>query len=252
MKKKLWIITMLFSGFMLPSISSGSVITIDGSTSGQSATLQENNPDSNADASNLIDIRRRNIAGTERNNVGVFQFDVSSVSQTATNTILKFAFYKDMSVSSEIHVYGLKNDVAKGGVTEANWNQDIVTYNTMPGMNNSDGDCQTSEIIASDTIYLGSISLSGTEKTGDQVAFSTADLTGFVNDDSNESVTFLLEIRNVGADRDEDIQFISSQRSSSGSGIYPTLEVSTVPEPATAGLLLFSGCVALLIRRILH
>lgn len=148
------------------------------------------------------------------------------------NSGFSVSLYAASVSSTEILVYGLNENAAKSGQTEANWDQSVVTYNTMPGLANSDGDCQTSELIASNVTYLGSFPVPGGSAIGDEFLFSSEALTDFINNDSNQSITLLLEVRSVSPGRDEDVQFISAQRGSSGSGTYPTLILDPAP-PST-------------------
>lgn len=216
----------------IPIEFSGNEVSVNANTDGQSATLQEHAPDITPDASNLVDVRRRNIDGSERNNVGAFQFDIPSMPTGVMTAGFSVSLYQASVSSTEILVYGLNENAAKGGQTEANWDQASITYNTMPGLNDADGDCQTSELIASNVTYLGSFPVPGGSAIGDEFLFSSEELADFINTDSNQSITLLLEARSVPSGRDEDVQFISAQRGSSGSGTYPTLILDPAP-PST-------------------
>ncbi|MBC2595976.1 hypothetical protein H5P28_17050 [Ruficoccus amylovorans] len=249
MKMSSWKFVVLMSVLALPLVGQADNIVLD-NTTGDSSTLMESLPNDVTSSVDYVSVRRRNISGSERNNIGAFKFELpSSVAAQVTEATLSFCLYKAAAATTTVYVYGLSESASKGPVTEANWSDSTITYNTMPGLYTADGNLQNQSVNTAEATLLGSIDVEGGTASMSTITLSTEALAQFLNSVSNGSVTFLLETRLVGSGRDEELQILSGQRSSSGSGSYPTLELTMVPEPAASGLILMAAVFVLLFKR---
>lgn len=196
---------------------------------GQSATLAEHQPDNVQDARNLVSVRRYNQRGTViRNNIGAFKFELpGGLTADLTRAELSFALFAATGPhTAEINVYGLRKDAARGAVTAGNWSEKTITFNTMPGLLPADGNLRNPAINPADTVLLGTITVPANAPAMTKVSLTDAALRNYLEANGSGAVTFLLEMRAVGAERDENVQLLSGQRSSPGGGFYPTLTLN--------------------------
>ncbi|MDA3872852.1 MAG: DNRLRE domain-containing protein [Kiritimatiellae bacterium] len=163
--------------------------------------------------------------GKDRN--GIIEFDISTVTNLITGIELLLT---SEGFSRDYQLYGIPDTA-----TDESFDQDTLTFNTFQYST-------TSENGSLDTDSL--LDLGGFTTSSTSVNFSSAALLSFVQNDTNDTVSFVL----YGLTQDgNDEEFNSIE---SGSGI-PQLNITTIPEPsslALIGLTMIAG-VGLLRKR---
>lgn len=195
-----------------------------------------------------LDVRSRNIAGTLRHNVVALRFNIGALTEDVVSANLQL-YVQSLPVEADsftLTIYGLVEGASKGSITDTSWTHlagaNQVAYNTMPGLVSVDNPL-TSIAVAhtpGQTVALGTISYSGSQP-GILTLNSTLALVDFLNADTDGYVTFLIESQVAASNQDFNIYFRSGAGTLSGSAIYPTLTLTTVPEPGVFGMLALGG-----------
>lgn len=245
MKNSLKIVALSATLSALASASYGqTIIQSNPSTSGsRGAGFEAFSPSSVVDVSNAVFVRSRNISGSLRGGTGAVQFGTTAITNTVSSASLSLGLFANTAGNFSINIYGLNEGASRGSVTEANWATNFaLTYDTMVGLTDP-GSVPLSAIDSAQTTFLGSVDVSGTLANQTVTLNSTPELVSFLNADTNGKATFLISADNAPPGQDYFFQFLSPERSGSGSSSYPTLSVNQIPEPSISGIL--TGILAL-------
>jgi hypothetical protein len=168
------------------------------------------------------------------NRKGYVRFDLSSIDQPIDDASLSLSFVEDTHTTSAVwsfNVFGLSD-----GHAGENWSETGITWNNAPANNTASG----GSLLAGQASLLGSFDIDTSILTeGDGVSFSSAELTSFLQGDTDDLVTLVfirpdLSLTNVGFATKEHATFVP-----------PTLTLTTVPVPGAA-LLFGAGILSLL------
>jgi hypothetical protein len=216
------------------------LITLDTKNNGEDCYIREDN--GGTANVNPILLRSRNITGSVRHQVGLFKFDLTSVTETVTNAAFKFTVTTGDSDSFSLDVFGVVDNA-----TYEDWDAATATYYNAPFIDGDAADALTvdRDHLAGATTLLGSIAYTGT--TTGEITFSNSNLVDFLNADSNSEVSFLIETAVAGTGGDY-LLYVASDEAGSG---YPGLNISTIPEPATFGLMGLALTALFGLRRVL-
>ena len=205
-------------------------------------------------------LEMRTETNTAKNHLGYLRFDTSSLQQV-TAASLQWFWYDNQSVPLEVTVYAL-NDGVSGEV----WDEQSLTYNTAPGLdqdgitpqteaNNGASETEIQDLDLSQlTLIAPSTEVTQVEGQQYTVPAQGTALIDFLNADTNGSVTFIIAREALNTTRL--INLTSKDAESSASGVLsgeagdfaPTLTVTTVPEPGSLGLIA-TGLACLFSRR---
>lgn len=120
-----------------------------------------------------------------------------------------------------LEVYGLLT-----GATS--WGETTITWNNAPGNDTS----SANGLLATDVVDLGTLNILDTDIAGVTVSFSTAALTGFVNDAIGVGQVTLIVVRTDTNSNSINLTFASKENTTFAA---PSLVVA-VPEPASMAL----------------
>ena len=224
----------------ISGISSAAILNVD------DTWVREDSPDSNRNGNDQMNART-DIDGDD-NDVCLLRFDLTGQTIAASGNSLNLVWYRDDSSSDKtLSLYGLNETHA----AETTWAEDVVTYNTCPGLI-PDGQDPTEETglghtwddvrdldTANLTLLIGSQPY-GPQVTGQVYTFSGAGLDAFLNADTNGQVTFLI-LRGDASTSSNQARF---QVKEVGDGAY-----LVVPEPATMALLGLGSLLAVRRKR---
>lgn len=211
---------------------------------GADTTISEDNPAAGADL-NVLELH--SYLSPFRHRVTALRFDTSSVVGTVTGATLSLEVTQASPRTFSIDLYGLVD----GTPGETAWGETTVSYNTMPGLAGANGNVDRDHAAGTLT-FLGSYQYTA-NYTG-SIGFTSLELADFLNANSNNSVTFLLEAQ-VSAGNQHYIQIRSNRNSIIGSQFYPTLEITAIPEPSTAAIMAGAAVLGLAVlgrKRILR
>lgn len=228
----------LVSCLVLSSITSAALLTDD-------TWVREDSPDSNRNGNDQVNARTD--VDNDDNDVIMLKFDVSG-DGAALNSSLNLVWYRDDSSDDKtLSLYGLNETHS----AEASWAEDVITYNTCPGLI-PDGQDPTAETglshswddirdldMANLTLLVDS-QLYGPQVTDQVYSFSSAALDAFINADTNGYVTLLI-VRGQASTSSNQARF---QVKETGTGAS-----LVVPEPMSMALLGLGGLIALRKRR---
>ena len=223
------------------------------------------NTDTNAGDNDRIGVRTYDGGDTQRFDAVFLRFDVSGyVSGSFTgNTTLGLTNWRDDESDLDFQIYGLNdgldNWIEGDGGTDDNPTGEL-TFSNAPGIDQSAGyppNPATNVIDTTETSLIDSWSgFTGDE--GDELTFTSSDLTTFLNDDNDGLVTLIL-LRDFTEDTGAFDDFASKEATSLDDGsptgvagdFAPSLtfDAELIPEPATVALLGLGGAVMLAGRR---
>jgi hypothetical protein len=197
--------------------------------------VEEHTPDSDDTLQPRIQVRSRADAGSGRQNVGYFQFDLASIAAPVTRAEFGISLQSTLSSAAGANrVFGL-NDVA--GNTAQNWTN--LTYNTTGDEIPGDGNPETTDI--------GSVGITGAENLWDIGALpaitGVAESFVVIDEVSNPELLNFLSSRIGGFatllivqndDVDNELLFNSSE---DPLNLRPYLNLNKAPEASTFALL---------------
>ncbi len=188
-----------------------SVTTADGYGLDQFVT--ENTPDGTQPNRTFLQLRSRDIAGSERHSVPFLRFDVSTF-PTATNATL--TWYHEGGDTFNVDVFG----VVDGVTGEADWTAGGLSYNNAPGFSSDNYPNIDRNHAVGEATLLGTVAVSG---SGNRSLSSTA-LKDFVNADANGVVTFILEPQVATGGKDYENNISSAENATTNQ--RPQLSIS--------------------------
>jgi hypothetical protein len=169
----------------------------------------------------------KNDAGTGFVNRKTYmRFDLSDINASLLDATLLLSFFEDTDPTAgnrEFNVYGLID-----GHNEENWDEYSITWNNAPANNTG----SASGLISGEYVTLGSFQFNSAGATpGDSALFSSAALTTFLQNDTDDLATLIIirqdrTLTNIGFASKEN-QILSA----------PTLLLQPVPIPAGIWLL---------------
>ena len=245
--------------------------TADGSGADAQILKRSNNggttiddTDTNAGDDDRIGVRTYDGGNTQRFDAVFLRFDVSGyVSGSFTgDTTLGLTKWRDDESGLDFQIYGLDdgldNWIEGDGGTDDNPTGEL-TFSNAPGIDQSAGYPPNPVTNVIDTNEASSIGTwSGfTGDEGDELTFTSSDLTTFLNEDSDGLVTLIL-LRDHTTSTGGFDDFTSKEATQTDTGVLsgeagdfaPSLTFdATIPEPATLALLAFGGLGALARRR---
>ena len=201
------------------------ITTADGT--GGDALVKQDAPTTNYDQ-DYLEVRHNKYYSRHT----YLRWDLSTLSGTATDASMKVMVAFAQSIPVDMAVYGL-ND----GNAGESWTESTITWNNAPG-----NDTAVHDLLAGEVTLLGTLSAPVGTVAGDILTFSTPDLVNFINADTDDQVTIILVNDSfTGGSADYSAQLMRKESTdtlpSTGLSYAPTLEITTVPEPATLALL---------------
>lgn len=221
---------MMIAGFLV-AVSQASIMNLTTGDSGSGdANLNENLPD-DGNNNTTMSLRSRLVSGSYRHSAVALRFNLAGLSETVTNAVLKLdVTAADADDSFSIDVFGVVDGTVKGAYDDSNWPETVVAYNTMPGISGDDYPDIDRDLVAEETVLLGSISyVAGT--VGEIQMASTQALVDFINADTNGAVTFILEPEVATVSGDDYFVTIRANRDNlaDAGSFHPTLSLDTIP-----------------------
>lgn len=224
--------------------------------------VREDIPNSNRNGDACMNCRTD---GDDVDNEVIFlKFDTTGMTTPVTNAKLILTWCRSAPHTTEtLSLYGL-NDGAPGELT---WSETTLTYNNAPGMIPDGifpGDSGLNPGISGEVtlghtnedvqdLDIANVTVLATQPYGPQVegatySFSSAALDAFINNNFNNSLTFLIT-RGVSTSNDQP-RFMSKDATSSQSGVVTgpagfAGPVLAVPEPTTLALIAVGGVVGM-------
>jgi hypothetical protein len=222
-----------------------------GVLTGADEDVREQTPTDTSGGRTFLELRSRNIAGTERHLIGFLRFDLTGVAGPIDAATLRFWIASSQTSSSAFafDVYG----VAEGVANEADWSASTLSYNSAPGLAAADYPNIDRDLAAGEVVYLGAVGYPGGGYSG-ALSFSNQALLNFLNADSNRKVTLILEPQVAAVGQDFFVHVRAAEGVGSDAGdLAPTLDLPNVtppgepPSPPTDGVFLIetSGDVTL-------
>ncbi|MFW5802664.1 MAG: PEP-CTERM sorting domain-containing protein [Verrucomicrobiota bacterium] len=199
---------------------------------------------------------------TQRYEAVLLRFDISGYNSGSftDDSTLGLTLHRDNDVSMDLFVYGLNDgldDWVEGNKTGENGEDDELTYNNAPGIEQDEvaGDSDLDHDSSETTDLLATFkNFTGDE--GEEITVASSDITTFLNADSDGLVTFLI-LREHSTGTGQFHDFASKETTSLEGGSITgdagdfapslTFDGTVIPEPTTLALLLFGG--AALLRR---
>ncbi|MBC2600337.1 CBM96 family carbohydrate-binding protein [Puniceicoccus vermicola] len=230
----------IITGLVVCAAASAQVTTLTTLDNGQDARVQ---PVENADTNygGAVSLVLKD-AGLNKSTSKVYLgFDLSTWNSTAASASVTLTANASFTLSADTNIrfWGLNNG-------SASWSEDTITYNNAPAADSDPGNGSIDDgasfyqgTEANQMTLLGSINFASSTvfTTGDTITFSDASLTDFINNFSSENLTI-----GVTIDKNTYTQFYSSG-TATGASVAPTLALTPIPEPATAGSII--GVLAL-------
>lgn len=179
----------------LLSLPGGTTITVTtASGNGLDDDVVENNATSNSGTGRtFLELRSRGVSGSTRHRVPFLRFDIGSVSGTVTDATLSWN-HEGNGSGFDVDVYG----VVDGVTGESNWTASGLTYNAAPGFSTANYPNNDINHSSGETTFLGSVSVTGSGAH----SLSSPALETFLNTDTNDVVTFILEAETAGSGQD--------------------------------------------------
>ncbi len=181
--------------------------------------------------------------------VTYLQFDLSSLSQPVQSASLELtAFTNDLA--SDFTVWGL-TDESQEGWSETGTGQ--LDNSNAPAFNDLDAATDQGAFQTGNVTELGSFNLGGSVSSNTAISFSgtgTA-MADFLNADTDNLVTFLITRDVAASSGNGGLEMWSKEGavSENNSALAPDLEITVIPEPSAAALILGVLAGALVIRR---
>ncbi len=164
-----------------------------------------------------------------KDRLGVLRFDLSSITETVADA--NFVARSDTIDSFEFQLWGINDANA-----DENFDPNALTFNTFAHASNSnDGSIDTTNL----TLLVDAVTDASDGSNDNLYVFSSTALVDFLNNDTNNIVSFVL-FRTTGHGASS--IFSSSEASSN----QPALNIEVVPEPASLALL--AACGLMMIR----
>lgn len=210
--------TLISLGISVAFTSSIHAATI---TASHDAYVRASSPDTNF---NTGSTENRLIVQSTNNQKAWLQFDTSSITGTISDATFSLGLRTIGSSNQTFNVYGL-ND----GVTGEAWDESTITFNNAPGNAGTFRD-----VDATETTFLDTITISNsTNSAGDTISFNSANIASYLNNDTNNTVTFIILRDTQGT---QGTSFYSTENT--GGNPFPTLDITTttIPEPSTYAL----------------
>lgn len=212
--------------------------------------VREDTPDSNRNANDQMNARTD--IDADDNDVILLRFPTTELTAEALSATLTLYWQRDDSgTGNTLSLWGLN----ESDPHETTWDETTVTYNNAPGMlpdgldptaesglGNSDDDIRDLDV-ANLTLLVENQPY-GPQVLNDPYTFSSDALTSFINADTNGEVSFLITRGSPMGTSGNQARFWPKE-----SGPSPTLDVTVIPEPASAALLGL-GALAILLRRL--
>lgn len=177
--------------------------------------VQRGNGNTNFGTSGSITIKGGDSASTTRK--GYIRFDLSTITEPITDATITFTVSTNNGGGGNtnlqnftVNVFGLKESLDT-------WSQGSITWNNAPANNTFNNN-----FIAADVTSLGSFTVNQTP-IGDTVTFSSAGLISFLNADTDDKASILLQ-RSAGGS--SNLAFASSENLT-----YDAPLLTAVPEP---------------------
>ncbi len=179
---------------------------------------------------------------------GYLRFDLSSLSQLATNVSLNLDVATNNQggsnpnpVEQVVNVYGLNDAEAGQNWVEGNGGTDNdpvgeINWNNAPANDTADNDIDTTK-----ATLLGSFTVEALSPP-QSIEFTSLDLVNFINADTDNLATIILQRQTSNGSWN--LAFASGDHATLAA---PTLEIAAVPEPASMALLLL--CLPAIARR---
>jgi hypothetical protein len=222
--------------------------------------VREDSPTSNRNNDAFMNARTDSDGTT--NDVMLLRFNLASKTgpTTASNLILTWQ-RSDGSTGKTLSLWGV-ND---GTADDTSWGETTVNYNNAPGMNadgvstatevtNGNTDADIHDLDAANLTLLVANLAYGPQVEGAAYAFASGALDSFLDADSNGIVTFLIT-RNSDPSSNQ-ARFMTREATAFASGAAAPVGgagayldgITTIPEPASFGLLGLSA-LAMVLRR---
>ncbi len=200
-----------------------------GVLAGADEDVREQTPTDTSGGRAFLEMRSRNISGTERHLIPYFRFDLTGVSGTLDAATLRFWIASSQTSSSAfaIDVYG----VVEGTTDEADWSASSLSYNNAPGLAAADYPNIDRDLVTGEVVYLGAVSYPGKSYSG-ALSLSNAALLAFLNADSNRKVTLFLEPQVAATGQDFFVHVRAFEGVGSDAGdLAPTLDLPNATPP---------------------
>lgn len=180
----------------------------------------------------FLELRSRNIAGTERHLVAYLRFDLSGVTKPIDAASLRFwiASSQRDADAFAFDVYG----VADGVAGENDWSASTLSYNSAPGMAAGDYPDIDRDHEPGQLVHLGDVTYpGGNQSLG--LTMSSQALLDFINADTNDVVTLVLEPQVAATGQDFFVRVCSFEGVGSDAGDFaPTLYLPNTTPPDEA------------------
>lgn len=151
--------------------------------------------------------------GGDHNEMTLLRFDLSQIKPgSVTEASLDLTAFREMA-DHDVRVYGVHHEVL-----DQAWDESSVSFDNAPGVV-FDGHSGTRSLDSDQLLLLGEFNTAGAQE-GDTISFTNPDLSVFLNllayrEDSDESVTLLLERQEISSDQ---ARFASKEATSLESG----------------------------------
>ena len=200
-----------------------------GTLAGADEDVLEHSATNTSSGRTFLELRSRNVAGTERHAIAFFRFDLTGVAESINAATLRFwiASSQVSSAAFAIDVYG----VVDGVVGENDWSASSLSYNNAPGLDAADSPNIDRDHKAGSVVYLGKISYPGGGYSGG-LSLAGQALLDFLNADSNHRVTLMLEPQVATTGQDFFLHVRTAEGVGSDTGDFaPTLDLPNVTAP---------------------
>lgn len=202
-----------------------------GMLNGADEDVSESSPTNATGNRAFLEFRSRLISGTERHTIAVLRFDLTGL-QTPIDAATLRLWIASTQLDSDafaIDVFGLVD----GTAGETTWSPATLSYNNTPGLTGGDIPNIDRDHASGATVLLGSINYPGSNFTGG-VSLTSQALVDFLNADTNDSVTLILEPQVATTGQD----FFLHLRTAEGIGttpgdFAPTIDMPNAYEPGT-------------------
>lgn len=157
---------------------------------GADEDVREQTPGDISGGRAFLELRSRDIAGTERHIPAFFRFDFGGATGSRAGAALRFWIASSQLDGDAfgIDVYGVMDGVAG----ESDWSASSLSYSSAPGLAVADYPNIDRDLAPGETVYLGSVTYPGGNRSLG-LTLSGQALVDFLNADTNGAVTLLLE-----------------------------------------------------------